>query len=175
MDSSGKIIYICNHDVLSANLLVQMISDDSSSFDRARVSLSVKESAPQRFSRSRNGRFVTVVGDGEYHGITYTALAWRNQSFGNGISFAWALDSNTYAVLENKVKLWTYKNSRERGGAGMNGSGSWPIDGLHGGTLLRARGAGFVMFWDWEIGENVRRIDVDAQSVSDLQMMLDLY
>jgi len=29
--------------------------------------------------------------------------------------------------------------------------------------LLGARGTGFVMFWDWDSGENVRRIDVEAK------------
>jgi hypothetical protein len=33
------------------------------------------------------GRFVAVVGDGEY--IIYTALALRNQSFGQGLDFVW--------------------------------------------------------------------------------------
>ena len=166
MDPSGKLIYTRNHDVLSGNL--QTISDDTNLSDGARIPLSVKEIGSteifaQSLIHSPNGRFVTVVGDGEY--ITYTALAWRNKSFGNGVSFAWAPDSNTYAVLENKVKIRIYKNFRERGGAGMKGAGSWSIDGLHGGTLLGARGAGFVMFWDWETGEIVRRIDVDAKNV----------
>ncbi|GLB34322.1 putative the coatomer is a cytosolic protein complex that binds to dilysine motifs and reversibly associates with Golgi non- clathrin-coated vesicles, which further mediate biosynthetic protein transport from the ER, via the Golgi up to the trans Golgi network [Lyophyllum shimeji] len=164
MDPSGKLVYTRNHDVLSGNL--QLSQDDVA--DGARIALSVKEIGTtevfaQSLMHSPNGRFVTVVGDGEH--ITYTALAWRNKAFGNGISFAWAPDSNTYAVLENKVKLKVYKNFRERPGAGMKGAGSWAIDGLHGGTLLGARGAGFVMFWDWETGEIVRRIDVDAKNV----------
>jgi coatomer subunit beta' len=166
MDPSGKLIYTRNHDVLSGTL--QMISDEASLSDGARIPLSVKEIGSteifaQSLVHSPNGRFVTVVGDGEY--ITYTALAWRNKSFGNGVSFAWAPDSNTYAVLESKVKVRVYKNFKERGGAGMKGAGSWSIDGLHGGTLLGARGAGFVVFWDWETGEIVRRIDVDAKNV----------
>ena len=113
---------------------------------------------------------MTVVGDGEY--IIYTALAWRNKSFGNGLSFAWAGDSNTYAVPESKLKLKVYKNFKERGGAGMKGSGSWSIDGLHGGPLLGARGKGFVVFWDWESGEIVRRIDVDAKNVCLLSLTI---
>lgn len=32
--------------------------------------------------------------------------------------------------------------------------------------MLAARGNGFVMFWDWETGSVVRRIEVDATSVS---------
>jgi len=39
------------------------------------------------------------------------------------------------------------------------------MDGLHGGMLLGAWGAGFVMFWSWETGEIVRCIDVDAKNV----------
>ncbi|KAJ8518398.1 hypothetical protein ONZ45_g4537 [Pleurotus djamor] len=165
MDHSGKLIYTRNHDVLSGNL--QLISDDSVT-EGARIPLSVKEiGSTEVFAtsifHSPNGRFVTVVGDGEY--IIYTALAWRNKSFGNGISFAWAPDSNTYAVLESKVKLKVYKNFKERGGVGMKGAGSFAMDSLHGGALLGARGTGFVMFWDWDSGEIVRRIDVDAKDV----------
>jgi coatomer subunit beta' len=172
MDPSGKLIYTRNHDVLSGNLqTVSVASDDTpgAAFtDGTRIQLSTKEiGSTEIFAtsliHSPNGRFVTVVGDGEY--ITYTALAWRNKSFGNGISFAWAPDSNTYAVLENKVKLKVYKNFKERPGVGMKGAGSWSVEGLYGGTLLGARGNGFVMFWDWETGEIVRRIDVDAKNV----------
>ncbi|KAK0491647.1 coatomer protein [Armillaria novae-zelandiae] len=168
MDPSGKLIFTRNQQVLSGN--VQMIQQDDTSpaSDGARLPISLKEiGSSEIFAtsliHSPNGRFVTVVGDGEY--ITYTALAWRNKSFGNGVSFAWAPDSNTYAVLENRVKLRIYKNFRERGGVGMKGVGSWSMDGIHGGTLLGARGSGFVMFWDWESGEIVRRIDVEAQNI----------
>ncbi len=166
MDPSGKLVYTRNNEVLSAN--IQTIQADSVT-DGNRIPLSIKElGTTEVFAtslvHSPNGRFITVVGDGEY--IVYTALAWRNKSFGNGNSFAWAGDSNTYAVLEGRMKVRVYKNFRERGGAGMKGAGSWAIDGIHGGTLLGARGAGFVLFWDWETGEIVRRIEVDAKNVS---------
>jgi coatomer subunit beta' len=106
---------------------------------------------------------VTVCGDGEY--IIYTSLAWRNKAFGTGTSFAWATDSNTYAVQENKSKIRAYRNFKERPGL-IKSSGSWSVEGIHGGTLLAARGSGFVMFWDWETGAVVRRIEVDATAVS---------
>jgi coatomer subunit beta' len=165
MDPSGKLIYTKNQEVLSANL--QTMQDDTTP-EGTRIPISIKEmGSTEIFAtaliHSPNGRFVTVVGDGEY--IIYTALAWRNKSFGNGVSFAWANDSNTYAVLESRVKLRVYKNFKERGGAGMKGSGSWTIEGLHGGPLLCARGHGFVLFWDWETGDIIRRIDVEAKNV----------
>ncbi|KAH8092503.1 coatomer beta [Cristinia sonorae] len=166
MDPSGKLIFPRNTEILSANL--QTISDATTLADGSRVPLSLKELGTTEIfatslQHSPNGRFVTVVGDGEY--IVYTALAWRNKAFGNGTSFAWAGDSNTYAVLEGRLKVRVYKNFKERGGAGMKGAGSWSIDGLHGGPLLGARGAGFVVFWDWETGEIVRRIEADAKNI----------
>jgi len=169
MDLSGKLIYTKNHQVMSGNLQT-VDANASPASDGARISVPVKEiGSTEVFAtsilHSPNGRWVTVVGDGEW--ITYTALAWRNKAFGNGISFAWAPDSNTYAVLESRTKLKVYKNFKERPGGGMKGVGAWSMDGVYGGTLLAARGNGFVMFWDWESGEIVRRIDVDnAKSVS---------
>jgi hypothetical protein len=99
--TTARLIYTRNHDVLSKNL--QTISDPSffssiSFADGSRLPLSTKEIGSAEFSasllHSPNSRFVTVIGDGEY--IIYTCLAWRNKSFGNGISFAWAPFSNTY-------------------------------------------------------------------------------
>ncbi|OAX39081.1 Coatomer, beta' subunit [Rhizopogon vinicolor AM-OR11-026] len=165
MDPSGKLIYTKNQIVLSGNLATLA---DINNAEGNRIPVSIKEiGTTEIFAtallHSPNGRFVTVVGDGEY--ILYTALAWRNKAFGSGTGFAWAGDSNTYAVLESKVKLRVYKNFKERGGAGMKGVGSWAMDAIYGGPVLGARGKGFVIFWDWESGEIVRRIDVDAKNI----------
>jgi coatomer subunit beta' len=166
MDPSGKLIYTKNQVVLSGNLATL---SDIPTADGNRIPLSIKEiGTTEIFAtallHSPNGRFVTVVGDGEY--IIYTALAWRNKAFGSGTGFAWAGDSNTYAVLESKVKLRVFKNFKERGDAGMKGAGSWAVDAIYGGPVLGARGKGFVIFWDWESGDIVRRIDVDAKNAS---------
>ncbi|KAG1811654.1 coatomer WD associated region-domain-containing protein [Suillus variegatus] len=165
MDPSGKLIYTKNQIVLSGNLATL---SDTATADGNRIPLSIKEiGTTEIFAtallHSPNGRFVTVVGDGEY--IIYTALAWRNKAFGTGTGFAWAGDSNTYAVLESKVKLRVFKNFKERGGAGMKGAGSWAVDAIYGGPVLGARGKGFVIFWDWESEDIVRRIDVDAKNI----------
>ena len=68
-------------------------------------------------------------------------------------------------MLKNKVKVCLYKNFKERGGTGMKGSGSWSVDALYCGPVLGARGMVFVVFWDWETGEVVRRINVEAKNV----------
>lgn len=110
---------------------------------------------------SPNGRFVTVCGDGEY--IIYTSLAWRNKAFGAGVGFAWAGDSNTYAVREAGSKIKVYRNFKERPGLVH---ANYTTDGIYGGTLLGVKGMGFVVFYDWETGTIVRRIEVEAKSVS---------
>ena len=51
---------------------------------------------PQSLQHNPNGRFVTVCGDGEY--IIYTALAWRNKSFGSALEFVWGNESNDFAI-----------------------------------------------------------------------------
>ena len=168
MDPSGKLIYTRTNSVLSGS--VQTIADAEIS-DGNRIPLAIKEIGTTEIfatsiMHSPNGRFVTVVGDGEY--IVYTALAWRNKAFGNGSSFAWAGDSNTYAVLEGRTKLRIYKGCKERTTPAMRGAGSWALDAVHGGTLLGARGSGTVVFWDWTTGEIVRRIDADAKNVSKM-------
>ncbi|KAK2463732.1 hypothetical protein APHAL10511_004225 [Amanita phalloides] len=165
IDPSGKLVYTRSHDVLSFNF--STLPTDSVS-DGTRIPISAKEIGstelfPTSLIHSPNGRFVTVVGDGEY--IIYTALAWRNKAFGNGSSFAWAPDSNTYAVLEGRTKLRLYKNFKEKTTSGMKGAGAWSMDGLYPGPLLAAKGTGFVVFWDWDSGHVVRRVDVDVKNV----------
>lgn len=61
--------------------------------------------ALQSLKHNPNGRFVVVCGDGEY--IIYTALAWRNRSFGSALDFAWSTDGE-YAVRESTSKIKTF-------------------------------------------------------------------
>lgn len=157
-------MYTRNTEVLSINLALEdtIISDGTRIPVMARE-LGSTEVFPSALHHSPNGRFITFVGDGEY--IIYTARSLRNKSFGTGSSFAWATDSNTYAVLQGKIGVKAYKGFKERGGAGFKGAGTFVIESLHGGPLLCARGKGFVVFWDWESGEIVRRMEVDAKNV----------
>ncbi|KAJ2850170.1 Coatomer subunit beta', partial [Coemansia erecta] len=101
MDTNGRIIWSKHNEIRSANVKSAM---DSGLADGERISLSIKdlgscEVYPYTLKHSPNGRFVVVCGDGEY--IIYTALAWRNKSFGSGLEFVWAQNSNDYAVRES--------------------------------------------------------------------------
>lgn len=62
----------------------------------------------QSLKHNPNGRFVVVCGDGEY--IIYTALAWRNRSFGSALEFVWSTDGE-YAVRESTSKVKIFNKS----------------------------------------------------------------
>lgn len=72
--------------------------------------------------------------------------------------------------MDGKTRIKVFKSFKEKTGAGwsgLKGVGTWVVEGgVFGGTLLGAIGSGFVIFWDWETGEVVRRIEVDAKNVS---------
>jgi len=130
MDNGGKIIWAKHNDIQTANVKASMgmtcfffamsamhvymdtsltyniplvIGDETKDGDRIPCSakdLGSSEVYPQTLQHSPNGRFVVVCGDGEY--IIYTALAWRNKTFGSGLEFVWALDSNEYGKIQHR-------------------------------------------------------------------------
>jgi hypothetical protein len=62
----------------------------------------------QSLRHNPNGRFVVVCGDGEY--IIYTALAWRNRSFGSALEFVWSTDGE-YAIRESTSRIKIYSKN----------------------------------------------------------------
>ena len=101
MDTSGKIIWAKHNDVQTAN--VKSLPAEYEVQDGDRLPLAIKDLGscdlyPQSLVHGPNGRFVTVCGDGEY--VIYTALAWRNKSFGAALDFGWSVDSSEFAVRE---------------------------------------------------------------------------
>ena len=62
----------------------------------------------QSLRHNPNGRFVVVCGDGEY--IIYTALAWRNRSFGSALEVVWSTDGE-YAVRESTSRIKIYSKN----------------------------------------------------------------
>ncbi|KAG0196867.1 hypothetical protein BGX28_009673 [Mortierella sp. GBA30] len=162
MDSGGKIIWAKHNDIQTANVKASM-GDETKDGERiacAAKDLGSCEVYPQTLQHSPNGRFVVVCGDGEY--IIYTALAWRNKSFGSGLEFVWALDSNEYAVRESTSKVKVFKNFKEKPNLiRLN----YSAEGIFGGTLLGVKSASFLNLYDWETGLTVRRIDCEPQNV----------
>ncbi|KAJ2077279.1 Coatomer subunit beta' [Coemansia sp. RSA 988] len=168
MDATGRIIWSKHNEIRSANIKASM---DSGLADGERIGLSVKdlgscEVYPYTLKHSPNGRFVVVCGDGEY--IIYTALAWRNKSFGSALDFVWAQNSNEYAVRESSSAIKLYKGFKEKPRPAMSALAAlgYAADEIYGGSLLGVRGTGGTLtLYDWETELVVRRIDVEPRAI----------
>uniref|UniRef100_A0A1I8BCR4 Beta'-coat protein n=1 Tax=Meloidogyne hapla TaxID=6305 RepID=A0A1I8BCR4_MELHA len=164
MDSTGKLLWAKHTDVQQVNLRAADEQTLEQAQDGERLALAVKDMGstelyPQKLQHSPNGRFVVVCGDGEY--IIYTATALRNKSFGSSLDFAWANDSNMYAVQESSQMIKLFKNFKEV----LQIRPDTSIEGIDGGHLLAARSAGSLLFYDWDTGHVIRRIEIVAKRV----------
>ncbi|OEL22968.1 Coatomer subunit beta'-2 [Dichanthelium oligosanthes] len=111
MDSSGKIIWAKHNEIQTVN--IKAVGAETEIADGERLPLAVKELGscdlyPQSLRHNPNGRFVVVCGDGEY--IIYTALAWRNRSFGSALEIVWSTEGE-YAVRESTSKIKIYSKN----------------------------------------------------------------
>ncbi|KAG6425374.1 hypothetical protein SASPL_115805 [Salvia splendens] len=120
MDNSGKIIWSKHNEIQTVN--IKSVGADYDVADGERLPLAVKELGtcdlyPQSLKHNPNGRFVVVCGDGEY--IIYTALAWRNKSFGlirridvNVKNLYWA-DSGDLVAIASDSSFYILKYNRD--------------------------------------------------------------
>ncbi|KAF9616843.1 hypothetical protein IFM89_032693 [Coptis chinensis] len=162
MDSSGKIIWAKHNEIQTVN--IKSVGADFEVTDGERLPLAVKELGscdlyPQSLKHNPNGRFVVVCGDGEY--IIYTALAWRNRSFGSGLEFVWSSDGE-YAVREStsRIKLFS-KTFQEK----KIVRPTFSAERIFGGTLLAMCSNDFICFYDWAECRLIRRIDVNVKNL----------
>ena len=166
LDPVGKLVWCGGKNASATDVFTAAIRGTEGSEDGETLPLQTKELGtvdvfPQSLKHSPNGRFVTVVGDGEY--IVYTALAWRNKAFGKCHDFVWGPDSNSYALINESGKVKFYKNFKELSSWGI--PLEFGVEKLYPGALLGVKADGFIYFFDWESGSLVRRIDVDARDV----------
>lgn len=162
MDSSGKVIYAKQNEVRSTS--VKALPPGHEPTDGERLPLQVKDLGstdlyPQQLSHSPNGRFVAACGDGEF--VIYTALAWRSKAFGQALDFAWGADSSSFAVRESPSKIKLYKGFKEHRAFHP----SFGPERIFGGSLLGVKGSGFIVFFDWQSVQPIRRIDVEVSGV----------
>ncbi|PPE02530.1 hypothetical protein GOBAR_DD00424 [Gossypium barbadense] len=162
MDDSGKIIWAKHNEIQTVN--IKSVGTNIEVTDGERLPLAVKELGtcdlyPQSLKHNPNGRFVVVCGDGEY--IIYTALAWRNRSFGSALEFIWSPDGE-YAVREStsKIKIFS-KNFQEK----RIVRPTFSAEHIFGGTLLAMCSSDFICFYDWAECRMIRRIDVTVKNL----------
>ncbi|KAL0441561.1 UNVERIFIED_CONTAM: Coatomer subunit beta'-1 [Sesamum radiatum] len=162
MDNSGKIIWAKHNEIQTVN--IKSVGADYEVSDGERLPLAVKELGtcdlyPQSLKHNPNGRFVVVCGDGEY--IIYTALAWRNRSFGSALEFVWSMEGE-YAVREStsKIKIFS-KNFLEK----KSIRPTFSAEHIYGGSLLAMCSNDFICFYDWAECRLIRRIDVNVKNL----------
>lgn len=169
MDSTGKVVWAKNNDIQTANVrgLASGTGDEDGLPDGERLAiiprdLGACELYPQILNHNCNGRFVAVCGDGEF--IIYTSQALRNKAFGQALDFVWSgTGTGDYAIRESISHVKIFKNFKESKTIKPATSSA---EGLFGGHLIGVRGGdGSVLFYDWDSGEFVRKIDVAAKEV----------
>lgn len=166
MDSTGKIVWCRNNEVQTATVK-GLAGSNSEDFDGERLALVPRdlgntEIYPQMLKHNCNGRFVAVCGDGEF--IIYTAQALRNKAFGQALDFVWSgSGTGDYAIRESISRIQVFSNFKE---GKLIRPAVASAEGLYGGQLLGVRGGdAAVLFYDWDTGIFVRKIDVCPKDV----------
>jgi len=149
---------------ISAASFKGMAAEDTVDGERLTVSardMGSTEIFPQELKHNCNGRFVVVIGDGEY--IIYTSQALRNKSYGSALDFVWSsVGTGDYAIRESISRVKTFRNFKEHKTIKPAISSA---EGICGGALLGVRGADCVLFFDWDDAILIRQIDVAAKSI----------
>ncbi|KAG0661028.1 Coatomer subunit beta' [Maudiozyma exigua] len=166
LDPVGKLVWSGGKTGSANDIFTAAIRGNEEAVEGEPLPLQSKELGsvdiyPQNMAHSPNGRFVAVIGDGEY--VIYTSLAWRNKAFGNCKDFVWGPDSNSYAIITGAGDIEFYKNFKV--------VQNWEIpfnfsaEKLFSGALLGVKVNYRTYFFDWESGNFVRKIDVNAKDI----------
>lgn len=161
--NSGKIVWAKGHDIQTISLRGL---NKGEIVDGEKVAVSPKdlgacEVYPQTLIHNRNGQFIVVLGDGEY--IIYTSQQLRNKAFGTALDFVWSSQgTGDYAVRESINRIKIFKNFKEFKQLTLPISSA---EGIYGGACLAVRGPDCVLFYDWEEGEFIRKIDVTPRDI----------
>ncbi|KAH9515564.1 Coatomer subunit beta' [Bulinus truncatus] len=160
MDVSGKILWAKQFEIQQANIKTL---NDQEIKEGERLCLAVKDMGtceifPLSVSHSPNGRFAVVCGEGEY--IIYTGLTLRSKAYGQAQDFVWSSDSSIYAT-HNRDKITIFKNFKES----KSLKPTLGVSGIFGGHLLGVKSNNCLTFYDWESGDLIRRIEIEAKHV----------
>ena len=167
MDTTGKVVWATNNDIQTTSVKGLVGSGEDALPDGERLSVVPRdlgscELYPQMLKHNCNGRFIAVCGDGEF--IIYTSQALRNKAFGQALDFVWSgSGTGDYCIREtiNSVKI--FKNFKEHQTI-VPATAS--AEGLFGGHMIGVKGGdGAVLFYDWDSGEFVQKIDAVPKDV----------
>jgi len=166
MDTTGKVVWATNNDIQTTSVRGLVGSGEDAIPDGERLpvvprDLGSCELYPQMLKHNCNGRFVAVCGDGEF--IIYTAQALRNKAFGQALDFVWSgSGTGDYCIRESSNSIKTYKNFKE---SQTIVPATASADGLFGGTTIGVKGSDGVLFYEWDSGEFIQKIEAIPKDV----------
>lgn len=166
MDSTGKVVWATNNDIQTTTVKGVVGSGDDTIADGERLpvvprDLGSCELYPQMLKHNCNGRFVSVCGDGEF--IIYTAQALRNKAFGQALDFVWSgSGTGDYCIRESTNSIKVFKNFKE---SQTIVPATASADGLFGGHVIGVKGTDGVLFYEWDSGEFIRKIEAIPKDV----------
>ena len=112
---------------------------------------------PTSLAHNMNGRFVAMVGDGEY--IVSTAMKLRSKCYGQCQEFVWSSVKNSdFALRLANNTISVFKNFKEVTTIKPGG------DHIFGGTFLGVGDDSCIRFYDWNTYDLVRQIDVSPKA-----------
>lgn len=155
MDANGKLVWVRHLEAFSAAVRGPPAADNGE-ISLAKKDLGSVELQPSQVSHSPDGRYVALVGDGEY--VVFTALAWRQKDFGAASDFCWGSDSS-FAIL-NGNEISVKKNFKDQFTLPANGA-----QRVFGGPYLGVQSSDAVVFIDWESGQEIAEICVHATRI----------
>jgi coatomer subunit beta' len=166
MDATGKVVWATNNDIQTTNVKGLVGSGDDAIPDGERLAVVPRdlgscELYPQMLKHNCNGRFVAVCGDGEF--IIYTAQALRNKAFGQAFDFVWSgSGTGDYCIRESPNSIKTFKNFKE---SQTIVPATASADGLFGGTTIGVKGSDGILFYEWDSGEFIQKIEAIPRDV----------
>jgi len=166
MDSTGKVVWATNNEIQTTNIKGVVGTGEDAIPDGERLPIVPRdlgscELYPQMLKHNCNGRFVAVCGDGEF--IIYTAQALRNKAFGQALDFVWSgSGTGDYCIRESPNSIKTYKNFKE---SQTIVPATASADGLFGGTTIGVKGSDGVLFYEWDSGEFIQKIEAIPKDV----------
>ena len=165
LDATGKVVWANNNEIKTGTVKGLASTEGMADGERLPIiprDLGSCELYPQFLKHNCNGRFIVVCGDGEF--IIYTAQALRNKAFGQALDFVWSGNgTGDYAIRESISRVKIFRNFKESKVINPAVASS---EGLFGGHLLGVKGAdSAILFYDWESGDFVRKIDVCPKEV----------
>ncbi|EGR29953.1 hypothetical protein IMG5_145440 [Ichthyophthirius multifiliis] len=161
--SNGKIIYAKNLEVFTSNLKAINTTEDNIKEGENIPGINVKDLGaadfyPTGLRHAPNGHSFALFNDSEY--CIYRSTNFKSIIHGQGTDLAWA-NNGDYAVKDNFI-IRIYKGNNE---LQYELKTDYMVENIFGGTLLCAKSNEFLIFYDWETGKIIRRLDSSVNKI----------